>query len=474
MSEIHAPAGIVVPTFVEIPFASSLNSSSSTTANIASTSSAVNSSKAPSTTITTIATVTAVASAITASAATTTPTVNPATIVATTTTAKVATKTNEKCKVLSLQDFNNKATRPRFLADMRESLMELGTFYIKDHGITAEMTSGAMKSMQDYFALPLEEKKKMLIGNSRHFRGYKLIGEEFTNNQVDHREQLQFGPEQPAIDSFTPTISPDYQGLQGPNQWPASTLACLPTFQPTVLEFMDQLETLSHRLMEAVALSLGQSAHYFRDLFGATPYYRLKAAKYPSVKNTKAATIGCGAHKDTGFLTVLFQDMVGGLQGQIPATGEWMDTRPVPETFIVTMGEAMERLTGGLYQATVHRVLNNTSGQDRYSIPFFFDPALDTCVPNQIENLDRTTCLDFTHAMTREELPKATVDACQAEETFCGLGITTEGNVSLPASVSSSRATADDEDHWSSGAHVFETVHRCHPEVYARWYCREQ
>jgi isopenicillin N synthase-like dioxygenase len=222
--------------------------------------------------------------------------------------------------------------------------------------------------------------------------------------------------------------------------------------------------------MEAIALSLGQSAHYFRDLFGPTPYYRLKAAKYPSVKNTKAATIGCGAHKDTGFLTVLLQDMVGGLQGQIPATGEWMDTRPVPETFIVTMGEAMERMTGGLYQATVHRVLNNTSGQDRYSIPFFFDPSLDTRVPSQIEGLDRSTRLDFSNAQTREELPI---------EAFCGLGITTQDNVSLPATgASSSRqaaAAVDVEEHsWSSGAHVFETVHRCHPEVYARWYTCEE
>ncbi|KAF9126944.1 hypothetical protein BGW39_006218 [Mortierella sp. 14UC] len=477
MSEIHAPAGIVIPTFVEIPFAS-ISSSSTIEAPAkaiapppsSTSSSAAISSKTPSTTITTIATATEVASANTSTAQT--PINNPFATIATTTTAKVATKPNEKCKILSLQDFNNPATRPRFLADMRESLMELGTFYIKDHGITAEMTSGAMKSVQDYFALPLEEKKKMLIGNSRHFRGYKLIGEEFTNNEVDHREQLQFGPEQPAIASFNPTISPDYQGLQGPNQWPASTLACLPSFQPTVLEFMDQLETLSHRLMEAVALSLGQSPHYFRDLFGATPYYRLKAAKYPSVNNSQAATIGCGAHKDTGFLTVLFQDMVGGLQGQIPATGEWMDTRPVPETFIVTMGEAMERLTGGLYQATVHRVLNNTSGQDRYSIPFFFDPTLDARVPNQIENLDRATRLDFTHAQTREELPAADTTICQVEESFCGLGITTEDNVSLPAAAAPS--SSKQEEHWSSGAHVFDTVHRCHPEVYARWYCREQ
>ncbi|KAF9920394.1 hypothetical protein FBU30_009792 [Linnemannia zychae] len=466
MSEIYAPAGVVVPTFVELPFAStsSCNSTAISAAAAASKTATIShscssvistaSTKAPSTTTTTIANATAVTS---------TSTINFS--IPTTTTAKVDTRVNDRVKVLSLHDFNNPMTRPKFLADMRESLIELGTFYIKDHGITTKKTSGAMKTIQDYFALPLEEKKKMLIANSRHFRGYKLIGEEFTNNQVDHREQLQFGPEQSAIDTFVPSQSPDYQGLQGPNQWPESTLALLPTFQSTILDVMNQLEALSHRLMEAVALSLGQSPHYFRDLFSETPYYRLKAAKYPSVKNTQASTIGCGAHKDTGFLTVLLQDSVGGLQGQIPSTGEWMDTQPVPETFIVTMGEAMERITGGLYQATVHRVLNNTSGQDRYSIPFFFDPALDTRVPEMIANLDRAAQLDFSNALTREESPVVERSVKRIEESFRGLGITTEDNVSLP--------TPCEEDSWYSGVNIFETVHRCHPEVYARWYTRE-
>ncbi|ORZ13850.1 hypothetical protein BCR41DRAFT_295735, partial [Lobosporangium transversale] len=278
----------------------------------------------------------------------------------------------------------NPETRPKFLQEMRHSLMEIGTFYIKDHGISIEVTTDAMKTVQEYFALPLEEKKKMLIVNSRHFRGYKVMGEEFTNNQLDHREQLQFGPEQDPITTFQPSISPDFHGLQGPNQWPTSTLALVPRFQPCILDFMRQLEQLSQQLMEAVALSLGLSGSYFRDLFGKTPYYRLKCARYPSVKKSANATIGCGAHKDTGFLTVLLQDMVGGLQGQDPKTGQWMETRPIPETFIVTMGEAIEKLTGGLYHATVHRVLNNTSGQDRYSIPFFFDPSLDAQIPSKI------------------------------------------------------------------------------------------
>lgn len=54
--------------------------------------------------------------------------------------------------------------------------MTIGTFYIKDHGVATSLTTCAMQSVRDYFSLPLEEKKKMMIGNSRHFRGYKLIG----------------------------------------------------------------------------------------------------------------------------------------------------------------------------------------------------------------------------------------------------------------------------------------------------------
>ncbi|KAF9931600.1 hypothetical protein FBU30_009873 [Linnemannia zychae] len=375
-------------------------------------------------------------------------------------------------KTLSLQDYLASETRTQFLSDIRHSLMTIGTFYIKDHGITTELTSGAMQTIRDYFALPLEEKKKMVIGNSRHYRGYKLIGEEITNNQIDHREQLQFGPEQEPLDSFEPSTSPTYYGLQGPNQWPATTLAALPAFQPTILEFMDQLEILSQHLMQAIALSLGLEASYFRNMFGKNPYYRLKCARYPSVD--KAETIGCGAHKDTGFLTVLLQDMVGGLQGQDPASGQWMDTRPIPDTFIVTVGEAIERMTGGLYHATVHRVMNNTSGQDRYSIPFFFDPALNAKVPHRIAQLKPNRPRLVGPSMSSSSLmadPNSESDSeeDEMEELMDILNIHGENNkteVAVPQTVHEAYGT------WSNGEHIFETVHRCHPEVYARWYTR--
>lgn len=299
------------------------------------------------------------------------------------------------------------------------------------------------------------------------------VGEELTNNQVDHREQLQFAPEQAPLNGFSPCVSPKYHGLQGPNQWPATTLAAIPEFQSTILSFMTELETLSQHLMEAIALSLGLEASYFRTMFGQTPYYRLKCAKYPSVN--KAATIGCGAHKDTGFLTVLLQDMVGGLQGLDPKTGEWMDTRPIPDTFIVTMGEAIERMTGGLYHATVHRVLNNTSGQDRYSIPFFFDPALDAKIPHRIPHLPTGSkaLAPSMPSLTGDSDSKFEPETEERDELMDALGIhgeadtrTEEEEVVVTEKISHRRSRGT----WSNGEHIFETVHRCHPEVFARWY----
>ncbi|KAF9168691.1 hypothetical protein DFQ26_002591 [Actinomortierella ambigua] len=469
-------------------------------------------------------------------------------------------------KTLSLKDFDCSDTRHQFLTNLRDSLRTIGTFYIKDHGVPSDLTKGAMETIREYFSLPLEEKKKMHITNSRHFRGYKLMGEEFTNNVMDHREQLQLGPEREAIKSFVPGASREYSGLEGPNQWPATTVEKVPQFKPCMVEFMEQLALLSSRLMEAIALSLGLEPYYFKNLFGINPYYRLKAAKYPSVQ--KESTIGCGAHKDTGFLTVLLQDMVGGLQGQDPLTKEWKLTQPIPDTFVVTLGSAMERLTSGYYQATVHRVLNNTSGIDRYSIPFFYDPCLDAMIPSDIPDLKHLVNLPLLasspspspshdeHAlMTTEAAPRPSLYARRSTGMVeVAPQISSSPEVSPPASPLSSspksprlsskwlkrlslsqkfhtfsakfsKSSSGQHHHqqlqeqrqqklcladprissdsahsstsstsktssssrsgfrsettnkpvtaWSNGDHIFDTVQRCHPEVYDRWYTQE-
>jgi isopenicillin N synthase-like dioxygenase len=80
------------------------------------------------------------------------------------------------------------------------------------------------------------------------------------------------------------------------------------------------------------------------------------------------------AHTDSGFLTLLAQDGVCGLQART-AGGAWIDVPPLDRALAVNFGQVLERWCGGRIRATEHRVLG--SGQERFSIPFFYEARAD-------------------------------------------------------------------------------------------------
>ena len=73
----------------------------------------------------------------------------------------------------------------------------------------------------------------------------------------------------------------------------------------------------------------------------------------------------------------LRQDATGGLQVKTP--GAWIDAPPIAGSFICNIGDMLDRMTGGLYRSTPHRV-SNVSDRARLSFPFFFDPSFDAHV----------------------------------------------------------------------------------------------
>ncbi|GAA3845522.1 isopenicillin N synthase family oxygenase [Saccharothrix violaceirubra] len=261
------------------------------------------------------------------------------------------------------------ADRAAFLAELREAAHVTGFFYVVGHGVPAELTTGIFDVARRFFALPLEERLEIENVGSPQFRGYTRTGHERTGGTPDWREQLDIGPERPVVD-----LGPDdplWLRLIGPNQWPAA----LPELRATTLAWQAEALRVSREVLRALAASLGQPEDYFDRWFDDEASTHVKIVRYPGRPDRDQ---GVGAHKDYGYLALLQQDDVGGLQ--VRSGDGWIDAVPVPGSFVVNIGEMLEIATGGYLTATRHRVVSPPVGVERYSVPFFLGPRLDAVV----------------------------------------------------------------------------------------------
>ncbi|MEY2848403.1 MAG: hypothetical protein RI885_1068 [Actinomycetota bacterium] len=260
-----------------------------------------------------------------------------------------------------------------FLAELREATHDFGFFYLTGHGVDSGLMRRVIHVAREFFALPDADKLAIENLQSPHFRGYTRVGGELTRGIVDWREQIDIGPERPAMPTGEDVA--DYFVLQGPNQWPAA----LPSLEQTVNEWHDALSVVALRLMRAWAVSLGADEHVFDAAFAESPSTLIKIVRYPGTSDPEPKQ-GVGAHKDSGVLTLLFVEPgKGGLQ--VEHHGEWIDAPPLDGAFVVNIGELLEVATNGYLKATVHRVISPRVGDDRVSIPFFYSPALDATIP---------------------------------------------------------------------------------------------
>ena len=77
--------------------------------------------------------------------------------------------------------------------------------------------------------------------------------------------------------------------------------------------------------------------------------------------------LSCVEHFDSGLITLLYQDNVGGLEVQRPSDGKWIPIAPREDVFVINTGRAMERITNGEAHATKHRVRNRVSRKAKKS-----------------------------------------------------------------------------------------------------------
>jgi len=261
-----------------------------------------------------------------------------------------------------------RGTEERFAvaAEIGRACRECGFFYIVGHGVDEGLQQRLEELSRQFFAQDVASKMEISMARGgRAWRGYFPVGGELTSGLPDWKEGLYFGAELGADHPLVQARMP----MHGPNLFPAN----LPQFRETVLAYLAAMTELGHALMLGLALSLGLPESYFAERYTGDPLVLFRIFNYPArtASSDDEAGWGVGEHTDYGLLTILKQDDIGGLQVKTP--DGWIEAPPISGSFVCNIGDMLERLTGGLYHSTAHRV-RNVSGRDRLSFPFFFDP----------------------------------------------------------------------------------------------------
>ena len=256
-----------------------------------------------------------------------------------------------------------------------EVYAEVGFGQAIGHGIDPAMVEDLFEASRRFHALPAEEKAAIAV-NEAH-RGFIAMA---TSTIVTSSVDVVRRPNQ--SESFLvmhdqPEDHPDRLAglaLAGPNQWPASA----PEIREPIERYVAAMRDLGRRLARVIAVALGAPADHFAAAF-VEPVTFLRLLWYPpQPPDSPDDLYGAAPHTDYGFLTLLAQHRLPGLQVR-SSDGAWLDVPVVDDAFVLNSADILRRWSNGRWLSTPHRVVNRT-GEERYSAPFFFDPHMRTVV----------------------------------------------------------------------------------------------
>lgn len=256
------------------------------------------------------------------------------------------------------------ATRQAVSLSLDRAARTAGFFYAVNHGLPAPLVEGLVAAAAEFFALPDADKQRYYIGDSTNHRGYVPPGEEtFYAGSKDTKEAFDLSLDLPDSD-------PDYRAgnrLLGPNRWPSE----VPGFRERVDAYYGAVTALGRRLLRGFLLALELPEDHFDRVLHKPPS-QLRLIHYPHSPSALDAP-GIGAHTDYECFTILHASSPG--LEVLNARNQWIDAPPVPDAFVINIGDLLEVLSNGRWVSTAHRV--RKVSEERYSAPLFFNLDYD-------------------------------------------------------------------------------------------------
>ncbi|CAL5412432.1 unnamed protein product [Camellia sinensis] len=275
---------------------------------------------------------------------------------------------------------------------------EWGFFQLINHGVSSSLVEKVKMETQEFFNLPMEEKKKFWQdpGDVEGFGQAFVVSEE---------QKLDWA------DLFFLTTLPTH--LRKPNLFPMLPLpfrlqqrqkpgkmSTKPKSPPTIsyvhtLEvYAAELKHLAMKILDYMAKALKMKAEDMRELF-EEGMQSMRMNYYPPCPQPELV-VGLTPHTDSVGVTILLQ--LNEMEGlQIKKDGMWVPVKPLSDAFVVNIGDILEAVgvvvvevvvkvvqwtsclvivTNGAYRSIEHRAVVNSS-KERLSIATFYSPRLD-------------------------------------------------------------------------------------------------
>ncbi|MXP23902.1 isopenicillin N synthase family oxygenase [Gordonia sp. HNM0687] len=274
------------------------------------------------------------------------------------------------------------ADRARVARELDAACSTVGFVQVVGHGIPAATIDGLIAALDEFYALPLDVKKRYTRpGENRGYSPPKSeslsmsLGVAAANQMNDFYEAFTVGSER---GWFAGLDLPETSYAR--NTWPVAA----PGFRTAVEAWFAAARGVSRVLLTACTDALDLPTAYFDDLTDHS-IDALKMNNYtlPEGEIELAGELtGMGAHTDFGILTVLWADQVPGLQ-VLDVDGVWHDVQPADGALLVNLGDAMARWTNDRWRSTVHRVdppVVDGRIIRRRSAAFFFDGNHDAVI----------------------------------------------------------------------------------------------
>lgn len=228
---------------------------------------------------------------------------------------------------------------------------EWGFFQLINHGVGMKLVEDVKTGAQEFFNLSIEEKKKLWqkAGDTEGF------GQMFGTKE---------GPSD-WVDLFYIFTLPSH--LRKPHLFPNIPLP----FRENLEDYCIKMRDLAINIFDLIEKALGIEPRDIKESLGEGGQ-SIRINYYPPCPQPENV-LGLNAHTDASALTILLQgNEVEGLQ--IEKDGTWIPVKPLPNAFIISLGDVLEVMTNGIYKSTMHRAVVN-SQKERLSIVAFYGPG---------------------------------------------------------------------------------------------------